>query len=96
MTMTHQGLAKLGEEIGELQVELGKLQQVIGKYYAYPGGEGHPDGLGPMRMRLEDEMADVLAAIYFVRNTMNLNRNRITDRQILKEKLFAEWDAPGR
>ena len=91
MTMTHQGLAKLGEEIGELQIELGRLQQAIGKFYAYPQGF-HPDGLGPMKERLEDEIGDVLGAIYFVRDKLHLNRDRIVQRHILKQARFDDWD----
>lgn len=53
------GLAKLSEEMGE-------LQQVIGKLMAYPSGE-HPDDAGPLRSRLRDEMGDLYAALDYVR-----------------------------
>lgn len=89
--MTLEGIAKLTEEIGELQVELGKLQQVLGKFLAYPEGP-HPDGLGDLASRLEDEMADVLAAIYFTRKKLKLDTNRMTNRMLMKEDLFQRWD----
>src|SRR4051794_29113503 len=52
------GLAKLVEELGE-------LQQVLGKLMAYPGGD-HPDGGPPLEIRVMTEAGDVMAALDFL------------------------------
>lgn len=85
MTMTAAGVAKLIEECGE-------LQQILGKKLAYWTTDDHPDGL-PIARRIEDEMADVGAAIYFVSRRLGLDRNRINQRQIDKIALFETWHA---
>ena len=51
------GIHKLTEEIGE-------LGQVIGKLGEFPSGN-HPDGGPQLRQRLEEELADVEAAILY-------------------------------
>lgn len=86
MTMTAKGLAKLIEECGE-------LQQVAGKMLAYYHHDRHPDGGPPLRERLEDEAADVLAAIELVTSKFRLDRSRIDGRYYLKRDLFKKWDA---
>ena len=86
MTMTASGVAKLIEECGE-------LTQILGKKLAYWHTDTHPDGAGLISQRIEDEMGDVLAAIYFTRNQLKLDRNRINDRAILKQNLFESWEA---
>lgn len=83
------GLAKLAEECAE-------VLQVIAKLAAYPSGE-HPDGGGPLRFRLRDEMADVYAALDYVRahnvlggvETIELRRDR-------KFARFQRWDFEER
>ena len=78
------GLAKLVEELGE-------LQQVLGKIMAYPYGE-HPDGTN-IDVRLSEEMADVLAAIG-VFATLNLTEKElafIQERSGNKADLFNAW-----
>lgn len=79
------GLAKLAEECGE-------LQQVIGKLLAYPTGP-HPDGGDPLTRRLEDEMADVAAAIDFLVGASNglLFGARMRARQTAKYERFTGW-----
>jgi NTP pyrophosphatase (non-canonical NTP hydrolase) len=80
------GLAKLAEECGE-------LQQVIGKIMAYPDGE-HPDGAGDLAQRLQDEMADVVAAVRFVAtNSDRISLHDIRDRIADKFGRFIEWHA---
>lgn len=86
MTMTANGLAKLIEECGE-------LLQVAGKKLAYYHTNVHPDGEGPLDVRLADEIADVMAACAFVRAHMldiDLNR-RIDRRRSDKFMLFQTW-----
>lgn len=93
MTMTAAGVAKLIEECGELQTELGQLVQILGKKLAYWHTDEHPDGIGPISERITNEMGDVLAAIYFVRDQLKLDRNAMTQRMLHKEDLFRTWQA---
>lgn len=84
MTMTAKGLAKLIEECGE-------LQQILGKKLAYFHTDEHPDGKGSMRERLQDEIADVMAACTFVSRTMELDPHAINARRIRKLGQFHDW-----
>lgn len=83
--MTANGLAKLAEELGE-------LQQVVGKMLAYGSGE-HPDGGPPLLQRLEDEAADVTAALAFVSQTHAMNTERVKHRAAMKLSWFQAWHA---
>ncbi len=84
MTMAAAGVAKLIEECGE-------LQQVLGKKLAWwDTDEPHWDGTD-LRVRLQDEMGDVLAAIDFVVGQLALNPQAIQDRVIAKGELFDTW-----
>lgn len=88
--MTANGLAKLLEEMGE-------LSQVTAKRLAYfkPGCD-HPDGAGALDQRMEDEMADVIAACAFVASQFNLNQTRMEARAKMKVETFERWHAqPG-
>lgn len=88
MTMTAKGLAKLTEECGELLTE-------IGKKLAYFHTNEHPDGKGPLDLRIAAEIADVLAACDFVRaHMLNIELNRYIDAR-RKEKFvrFQQWHA---
>lgn len=82
--MTAKGLAKLAEECGE-------LQQVIGKRLAYYHTEVHPDGGPALSRRLEDEIADVLAACALVTALHELDERRIEKRRLEKISLFRRW-----
>lgn len=99
MAMCANGLAKLIEECGE-------LQQVAAKKLAYFDTDNHPDGSN-LRIRLEEEIADVLAACDFVTLTFQLS-NRIAmplselvapmaetiqERRQRKLALFLHWHA---
>jgi len=86
MTMVANGLVKLIEECGE-------LQQIAAKKLAYFNTDLHPDGMGPMSVRLEEEIADVIAASIFITQTFQLNEDRIGDRVELKLKRFQAWHA---
>lgn len=87
--MAAKGIAKLIEECGE-------LQQVLGKKLAWwDTDEPHWDGT-VLNLRMEEEMADVIAAITFVSRTLGLNMAYIDT--IAEEKLatFTEWNnEPG-
>jgi NTP pyrophosphatase (non-canonical NTP hydrolase) len=83
MTMNADGLTKLMEECGE-------LIQVAAKKSAYPNGE-HPDGAGDLNERLEQEIADVMAACHFVTQTWNLDASNIDARMEKKYLRFRMW-----
>lgn len=92
MPMKHEGLAKLCEEIGELQLELGQLQQTIGKKLARPDTNEHWDGKGDLAQRLQDEMADVQGAICFTANKLGLDIDAMNNRSVDKLNKFLKWD----
>lgn len=84
MTMAHNGLAKLAEELGE-------LQQVVGKILAY-GMNEHPDGKGALNKRFEEEAGDVLAAIRFVSLVHDeIDISTVMKRMDDKLALFMKW-----
>jgi NTP pyrophosphatase (non-canonical NTP hydrolase) len=85
MAMAQNGLAKLTEELGE-------LGQVVGKLLAYPEGD-HPDGGRPLRDRLEDETADVIAACMFVIESHKLDGSYVHERVEKKLARFRKWHA---
>jgi NTP pyrophosphatase (non-canonical NTP hydrolase) len=86
MPMTAKGLAKLIEECAELQV-------VAAKKLAYYTTDVHPDGAGSLKGRLEDEIADVIAACGLVVDLHGLDVDRIAERSDVKEATFKAWQA---
>ena len=82
--MAAKGLAKLIEECGE-------LQQVAGKKLAFYTTDTHPDKGPPLSERLEDEMADVMAAIILVTHLHGLDHERMAARTMQKTELFLKW-----
>lgn len=78
------GLVKLVEECGE-------LIQIASKKMACMETDEHWDNAGSLSERLENEIADVRAAINIVEETLNLNTVRILDRAIMKTNLFLQW-----
>lgn len=86
MAMAAGGLAKVMEECGE-------LIQIAAKKIAYPDTDEHPDGKGSMKERLEDEIADVIAATTFITENFNLDEYRIYMRAGVKIRLFRYWDS---
>lgn len=82
------GLSKLLEECGE-------LVQVGGKLIATGGSSKHWDG-SDLTQRLEEELADVQAAIEFLISRNSLNRLAIAGRAMTKVTRFHAWhDAQG-
>ena len=97
MTTKWIGIAKLQEEMGELQTVLGKL-------HAYPDGQ-HPDmsysapltTLTTLTTRLCDELADVIAAAEFFAK-MNLDaeaKDYVEHRIGMKHGRYEQWHASG-
>ena len=88
MPMTANGLAKLLEECGE-------LSQVAAKKLAYFDTDEHPDGAGLLTLRMQDEAADVVAAITFVAMQFNFDQEEFHARIARKLALFERWHADG-
>lgn len=82
--MSHNGLTKLTEECGE-------LTQIAMKKIAFADTDVHPDGKGSMKLRLEEEIADVRAASQFVIANFDLDEEFIKERAEQKLKMFVEW-----
>lgn len=81
------GTSKLIEEMGE-------VQQVLGKLMGTSGQQVHWDGSN-LKKRLEDELADLQAAIEFVVCHNELDAGRIGRRVDEKIELFNKWHAVG-
>lgn len=77
------GLSKLIEEAGE-------VQQVAGKIIATNGEVEHWDGTN-LRLRLEDEIADVVAACTFMVSANGLDADRVAVRIEEKLRTFEKW-----
>lgn len=84
------GLAKLNEEAGE-------VIQVIGKLMA-TGGERKHWGGSDLQARLEDEVADLQAALDFLlaHNGRRLSRKRVAARVKMKRRTYERWHRQGR
>lgn len=84
--MPNRGMNKLMEECGELITMLAKKS-------AFPEGP-HPSlKIKDIDQSIEDEIGDVLAAITFVRNKLNLSDHDIEARATAKYNLFLDWDS---
>jgi len=81
------GLSKLVEEMGE-------VQQVAGKLFGAGGATQHWDGSN-LRERLQEELADLLAAVRFVIVTCTLDSDAIEKRADEKKAQFWEWHRRG-
>lgn len=90
--MSAGGVAKLIEEVGELQQVLGKLQQTLGKRLAMWDQDEHWDGTN-LRERMVEEMGDVSAAIFFVIDQFGLDNVAYYERVAKKQALFETWQA---
>lgn len=81
------GVAKLIEETGE-------VQQVLGKLIAIGGLTEHWSG--DLKVLLEEELGDLLAAVDFVMNhNSSIDSSAIIDRAIMKGRLYREWHKDG-
>lgn len=78
------GLVKLTEECGE-------LIQIASKKMTRMKTDEHWDGAGKISTRLENEIADVMAASEIVIKNFNLDRTRIIQRSNEKLQLFKQW-----
>lgn len=78
------GFSKLIEEQGETLTELGKIMGAQSM-------EEHWDGKGRLKTRLENEIADLEAAIKFVRKHNDLDYRKIEKRILKKFDKFERW-----
>lgn len=85
--MLNNGLNKLAEEASELAVVACKWQSSM----ADGLGDTHYDGSN-MRQRLEEEIADAVAASYYVIQSKGLDLLAIQTRINKKLALFKSWD----
>ena len=77
------GLSKLIEEAGE-------VQQVAGKLLGSGGESAHWDG-SDLRERLHEEIADLMAACFFVIEANGFDENKMRNRSQEKMELFQKW-----
>lgn len=82
--------SKIWPGISKLVEECGEVTQVAGKLFGTGGRIDHWDGTN-LRERLEDELADVQAAIEFVACHNDLDASRIGRRVDEKITLFNKW-----
>lgn len=82
------GLSKLIEEAGE-------VSQVAGKILGTGGEAEHWDGTN-LRTRLEEELADLAAAIAFVAHRNKLDADAMQKRRDMKFAKFVEWHEAGQ
>ena len=84
MGLVRQGANKVQEECGE-------LLQALAKREAVGPGKRHWDG-SLVDRRVEEEMADVLAAIQYAAERMGLNQKLIAARMEKKYALYCKWE----
>lgn len=77
------GLSKLIEEAGE-------VIQVAGKIIAMGEMGEHFDGSN-LKVRLENELGDLIAAIEFTKEVNYLDWPRIQERSFMKIRRFRSW-----
>jgi NTP pyrophosphatase (non-canonical NTP hydrolase) len=80
------GIAKLIEECGEVVQVCGKLIMIDGHIEHWSGD---------LKVMLEDELGDVLAAIQFVTKMCGLDGDKISRRAAQKLDLFYRWHENG-
>lgn len=76
--------------LGKIQEECGELIQVAAKKSAFMDREIHPDGSN-MKARIEEEIADVKAAIRMVEINLDLDLQAIEARALKKFQIFMAW-----
>jgi NTP pyrophosphatase (non-canonical NTP hydrolase) len=93
------GLSKVTEEVGEAQEalsefvlarHLGRVGQVAGKIIGLGAMDEHWDGTN-LKTRMEDELADLIAAVRFFTDKNGLDNKRMVRRLKAKLALFNKW-----
>lgn len=78
--------------LGKLQEELGECTAAAGRCVIQGFDGVEPETGVPNKQWLEDEIADVLAAIDRATARLGLDRIRITERYWGKREHFSRWD----
>jgi NTP pyrophosphatase (non-canonical NTP hydrolase) len=78
---------------GKTLEELGELVAVLARVIIQGVDEVDPGSGRTNRVRLEDELADVLAQCCRLIETLGLNRGTIMTRVAEKDRQMAEWDS---
>lgn len=81
------GISKLNEEMGEVLQVTGKLQGSSGERMHWDGSD--------LKLRLEEELGDLLAAAGFVGAHCDLDMVAIAARRKQKRALFEKWHRAG-
>lgn len=81
------GLAKLTEESGE-------VLQIVGKLIANGGQDQHWDGTN-LRDQIQEELGQLLAAITFVCEHCNLDKEVVERNFETKTALYEKWRKEG-
>lgn len=92
MPMTAKGIAKGVEESGEVVEQLGRLICLLGKKLAYFHTNEHPDGKGPLDVRLVEEIGDTIGSLIFIATMLRLDTVAIDARADAKIYRFAAWE----
>lgn len=79
------GISKLQEEIGEVGQVCGKLVGTRGRIQDWDGSN--------LKLRLEEELADSMAASMFVITHCDLDKEAISRRTAAKLVIFEKWHA---
>jgi NTP pyrophosphatase (non-canonical NTP hydrolase) len=77
---------------GKLGEELGELQAVVSRCIIQGIDEVDPSTGTINRIRLHDEISDVLAQIHCTIETFGLSHDYISDRKERKITYMAQWD----
>jgi NTP pyrophosphatase (non-canonical NTP hydrolase) len=91
MSLEKKGLVKLVEECGEL-VQVAAKKMALDDFDSWE----HWDGVGDLKERLEEEIADVQAAMSVVIAKFDLDQEKIFERIAKKIELFLYWDGGGK
>lgn len=83
--------SKVWPGLGKLVEECGEACQVAGKLMGTGGDTKHWDGGEDLKIRLEEEVGDILAAISFLIDNNQLNREAIKKRREKKLETFTKW-----
>lgn len=79
--------------MGKMLEELGELTEVAARCIIQGIDEVDPSTQRVNRVRLEDEIADVMAQCRVTVRMLKLDGDRINLRDLHKQELMAEWEA---
>lgn len=77
---------------GKLLEELGELTSVVARCTIQGVDEIDPSSGQSNRMRLENEIADVMCQLELTVAALGLNRARMATHQMVKSQQMAEWE----